>query len=359
MLLKRCLLLCFIFCLGTTAATSQTVNIDAVNKYWELTARLRQNLPVTDPMWNDFINMEGNKTYAHSEFTDKDLAYYRRAIELVYMPANDSLLQVNLKKNNWYCLLAKRYKDEEQALKRYLADTVLKPSFFNSAYQYVYEYLPVKFQHPVADLHLYYNCLSNDAVSYPNGLFFSLLSEIDNAKVKSGTLEAHELHHRLRQNIDMDGGRDTAMTARNAGLIWAMNAIPNEGIADMIDKAPTLAVAGDPEGIGEWLLDPAPGTLQQLDSCIRMMALDTANHQSSRYYRNLLKNTTGHMPGFYMAGIIVRNGLKKQMIDGEEHPFNFFYTYNKAAGKDASKPFVFSAESMQYLKKLERAILRK
>ncbi|MBK0378463.1 DUF5700 domain-containing putative Zn-dependent protease [Mucilaginibacter segetis] len=324
---------------------AQTINIKAVKKYWALTAQLKQNKPLTDKQWNNFINIEGNKTYAHSEFDSARLARYRKAIEIVYMPANDSLLKARLKANDWYCILAKRYKDEEQQLKQYLLDTIEGPTYFNQAYRYVYEYLPKKDQHHVKNLKLYYNCLSNDAVSYSNGLFFSLLSVIDNAKTKQGTLEAHELHHRLRTEKNIYKHQDK----KDLGILWAVSNIPNEGIADMIDKTWEKV-----EDIKEWLIDPAPAAIKSLDSCLQVLAGGNDSLQTERYYRNLLKRTTGHMPGFYMAQIIVKNGYKQQMVNQSDNPFDFFYLYNKASAKDPGKPYLFSNESMAYLKRLEK-----
>ncbi|WCT14796.1 DUF5700 domain-containing putative Zn-dependent protease [Mucilaginibacter jinjuensis] len=332
---------------------AQSINIDAVTAYWKLTDKLKQNIPLTDEQWNTFIAIDGNKTYAESEFTARDLGYYRKAIEIVYMPKNDSIMKVNLKAQNWYCMLAKRYKDEETALKAYLANTIQNPAYFNNAYQYVYEYLPKKAQHHVEGLKLYYNCLSNDAVSYPNGLFFSLLSVIDNAKAKTGTLEAHELHHRLRPRLDFDSTK--VSNAHADGLLWAITAIPNEGIADMIDKPGDYRI--DTAGIKEWLLDPAPATLKSLDSCMQLMAANkTTGLEKIRYYRNMLKSTVGHMPGFYMARVIVKNGYKKQMVNLSDDPFQFFFTYNKAAKKDNEHPYIFSDVSINYLKELRKTL---
>lgn len=324
---------------------AQTINIEAVTKYWELTDSLKQNKPLTDEKWARFINIEGNKTYADSEFDSVRLARYRKAIEIVYMPVNDSLLQARLKAKDWYCTLAKRYKDEEQELKSYLANTIQNPAYFNHAYQYVYEYLPKKSQHHVTNLKLYYNCLSNDAISYPNGLFFSLLSVVNNAQTEQGTLEAHELHHRLREEKDVYLHQDK----KDFGILWAIRNIPNEGIADMIDKPWEKN-----DDIKDWLIDPAAATIKSLDSCLIVMAAGKDSAQTERYYRNLLKRTTGHMPGFYMAQIIVKNGYKKQMVELSYNPFAFFYLYNKAASKDKENPCLFSDKSIAYLKRLEK-----
>jgi hypothetical protein len=334
-------LVCLLQC--SYGLKAQTTNIEAVTKYWELTDALKRGAPLTDAKWDAFMAIEGNKTYAASEFDAAQLARYRKAIELVYLPANDSLLKVKLAANDWFCLLAKRYKDEEQHLKVYLADTVQQPAYFGQAYQFVYDYLPKKFQRPLTNLTLYYNCLSNDAISVEKGLYFSLLSVINNAQTKQGTLEAHELHHRLRDEIDIYKNQEP----RNLGLCWAIRSIPNEGIADMIDKP-----WEKPVDIADWLIDPAPETIRKIDSCITVLASNTNATQSERTYRDLLKRTSGHMPGFYMAQVIVRNGYKKQMVAQSTNPFAFFFLYQNAAAKDAAHPPLFSATSITYLKQL-------
>ena len=182
-IIKTALLLCITLLL-VKPIHAQEINTDAVTAYWILTAQLKKNIPLTDKQWDTFIALDGNSTYAASEFTAERLANYRKAIELVYMPANDSLLNVN----NWFCILAKRYKDEELELKKHLSEKIMAKGYFDYAYQFVYEYLPKKSQHPAAGLNLYYNCLANDAIAHDKGLYFSLLALIDNAKTKTGTL---------------------------------------------------------------------------------------------------------------------------------------------------------------------------
>jgi hypothetical protein len=60
------------------------------------------------------------------------------------------------------------------------------------------------------------------------------------------------------------------------------------------------------------------------------------------------------MPGFYMARIIVKNGLKQEMIDRSNDPFSFFLLYNKAAKKDPSHPPLFWNHSITRLRQLQK-----
>jgi hypothetical protein len=333
----------------TTSAKAQTINIEAAVKYWELTDSLKQNKPITDKQWDTFINLEGNKTYVHSVFDSASLVSYRKALEMVYMPKNDAWLQRNLKANYWYAILIKRYKDKEDSLKTYLKETLQSPAYKEVMYKYVYEYLPKKDRHPVKNLKFFYNALGMDAVSYPNGIFMSLMACDNNVKIKNGILEAHELHHQLRSQMAMNPIKE-----EHKGLMYAIASIQNEGIADMIDKAPTLA-SYDSVSTREWLLDPAPASIRMVDSAFAVTAKSNGTvFQNDRAYRKLLRSSAGHMPGFYMARTIVNNGYKKQMIKTAANPFQFIYLYNKAAKKDAGHPPVFSDVVISYLMELEK-----
>lgn len=342
-----CLML---LCTISAKVKAQTINIDAAIKYWQLTDSLKQNKPITDEQWKTFINLDGNKTYARSVFDSASLVSYRRALEMVYMPKNAAWLKKNLDAKYWYAILIKRYKDQEDSLKTYLQQTLQSPAYKNVMYKYVYEYLPKNDRHEVKNLKIYYNALAMDAVSYPNGIFISLMAGVNNSKIKNGILEAHELHHQLRSQMKTKNTKP-----EHVGLFYAIGSIQNEGIADMIDKKPTVALPGDPSEIGDWLLKNAPATIKTLDSVITVMARSKgASFQTERYYRNLLRSSAGHMPGFYMASMIENNGYKKQMIKHADNPFRFFYLYNKAAKKDAGHPPVFSEEAMIYLETLEK-----
>jgi hypothetical protein len=353
--LQKALILFIMILLLTPALKAQTINIDAALKYWELTDSLKKNKPITDEQWTEFINLEGNKTYARSVFDSASLVSYRRALEIVYMPANDARLQKNLKAKYWYATLIKRYKDQEDSLKTYLQQTLQSPAYKNVMYKYVYEYLPKKDRHPVKDLKFYYNGLGMDAVSYPNGIFMSLMACVNNSKIKNGILEAHELHHQLRSQMEFK-----KMKPEHEGVLYAIFSIQNEGVADMIDKVPMLAQPGDPDGITNWLLTPAPAAIKSLDSNLVVMAQSqSASFQNEKAYRKLLRSSAGHMPGFYMARIIVNNGYKKQMLNIANNPFQFIYLYNKAAKKDAMHPKTFSKKAITYLNALEKTYKQK
>ncbi len=334
----------------SVTAKAQVINIDAALQYWQLTDSLRKDRPVTDEQWKQFIAMEGNKTYVRSVFDSASIANYRKAVEMVYMPKQAARLQKNLAAKYWYAILVQRYKDKEDSLKTYLQNNLASPAYSQVMYDKVYQWLPKKARHQIPGIKFFYNALGMDAVSYSNGIFISAMAAFQHAKIGTGILEAHEMHHQLRPQKAL---RKPA--AAHQGILYAIRSIQNEGIADMIDKEPTYTLPGDPEEIGDWLIKPAPEAIRKLDSALVVMArTDSHTFEDERYYRQVLRSSAGHMPGFHMARTIVRNGYRKQMIKHADDPFAFIYLYHKAAKKDDTRPAMFSPEAIVFLKRLEK-----
>lgn len=327
---------------------AQTINTDAVTRYWEIAAALRQGQPLTDAAWNDFLELPGNKHYVSGIYDAAALARYRRAIEVTYLPRHDSLRQARLKANSWFYVLVNDYRQQEQAYKDFLAQTVLKPDYLDQMYTLAYQYLPARNHTKVADLKIYYGAIGTDATAQEQGIFYSLRAAINNYHVQPGILEAHEIHHKLRTSKDFGPIADD-----DEGLMRILGSIQNEGIPDLIDKKPAVALPGDPMGFREWALDGAPTAIHRLDSTIRARAQGGVP-ASLKFYRSLSNGSNGHLPGFYMSAIIEKNGYGRQMIATADNPFAFMALYQKAARKDRARPPVFSAASVRYLKQLER-----
>ncbi|MBD2713991.1 hypothetical protein KBK19_02975 [Microvirga sp. STR05] len=349
--LPALLVACLVLLLSTQSrpAAAQTVNIDAALRYWEMTDALRQDKPLTDELWQAFVAVPANQRYISSVFNDEMLQRYRRAIEVVYRPSLDSVLQAKLKKEVWYYVLVNGYKQREPEFKQYLLETARQPAYLDLMYRYAYEYLPRRAHTKVQNLQLAYVAIGNDAISEPAGLVFSLKSAIDWNKPKNGILEAHEMHHQLSPGLDF-----SLAAKRDQPLLQALSMVQNEGSADLIDKKVLLQSPTDSAAIREWLLAGAPAVLHKLDSVLQVAARPGSTLPELKYYRRLFNSTTGHLPGFYMARTLDNNGYTPQLLASIDNPLAFFQLYQKAAKKDKTHPPVFSRASLNYLKKLEK-----
>ena len=344
------LLLLLTLLLAASPGRAQTIDTEAATAYWKMTDALRRNEPLTDQAWQSFLELPSNKVYVRECFTGADdVTRYRRAMEVVYMPRHDSLLQAKLKAKSWYYVLLNDYKQHEQEYKNFLAEAVAKPAYLEKMYTYAYEYLPARNHTRVANLKLGYVALGNDATSQEEGIYYSLYAARHAALIRPGVLEAHEMHHQL---ISGDKLVSPALPG-DEGLLWLLRMALIEGIADLTDKKVYVEQSADSTEIRDWALKPAPSTLHKLDSTMQVQAAG-GSAAPLKFYRRLTNGSNGHVPGFFMAYTIYHNGLTKQMLDHANDPFAFALLYQKAAKKDKSHPPVFSDTSVRYLRQLAR-----
>ena len=355
--MKRLFTLLLLLSSGATllspASHAQTINTEAATAYWHLTDGLRRNEPLTDQAWQTFLAIPANRIYARECFTGPDdVARYRRILEQVYRPGADSLVQAKLRANSWYYVLLTDYKQHETEYKQFLAETVAKPAFLEAMYTYAYAYLPARNHTRLPDLKLAYVAIGNDATSQDEGIFFSLRDARDNAVVRPGLLEAHELHHQLRSQKNFG-----SLAPADAGLLWSLSSALNEGLADLTDKKVLLEESSDSVGVRNWLLRPAPTAIYRIDSTIQVLAAG-GPATPERFYRQLTQGSNGHIPGFFMAYTIVRNGYRTSLLDHADDPLAFALLYQQAARKDPHHPPIFSAASVHYLQQLARRYSR-
>jgi hypothetical protein len=218
------------------------------------------------------------------------------------------------------------------------------------------KYLPKnKFNAIPKDETIYINAMTFDAaVQYLNMYFgLSIVYEFD--RFQKGTIAAHEFHHLLRINKVIQKG----VSSSDSATFSIVNQINNEGCADLIDKTIALtneAKIYDGQKEIEWLMGDAESTINKLDSSFIINATVTEKFITRKEFRKMTNYSSGHVPGFYMANIIKRNGYEQELINSSDNPFEFIYLYNKAAAKDSKKPPLFSKETIQYLKQLEKRV---
>jgi hypothetical protein len=334
--------------LPAASAQAQAIDTEGATAYWDLTAALRRDEPLTDRAWQALLAVPANKVYVSAVWGSDtaSLRRYRRAIEVVYRPHYQAELQTKLNAKSWYYVLVNDYKEHEAEYKNFLAQTVRNPAYLEKMYTYAYEFLPARNHTRVAGLKLGYVALGNDATSQQEGIFFSLRSARDYS-LQPGILEAHEMHHQLRTTMDT-GTEDPA----DEGLLWSFYSALNEGLADLTDKRVLLEQSADSTELRNWLLKPAPAVIHKIDSTIQVQAAGGAA-TPLKFYRRLTNGSNGHLPGFYMAYAILKSGYKKQLLASADNPFAFVLLYQQAAKKNLAYPH-FSSASARYIKQLER-----
>ncbi|MFZ1498049.1 MAG: DUF5700 domain-containing putative Zn-dependent protease [Saprospiraceae bacterium] len=332
----------------------QKINIEPVEKYFAMTDLLRQNISISTKTWNDFIRYDGIQLYLQNQgFDSSYLEDYRKTMEIVYMPKNDSILKVRLQNNEKYFLVweINNYKIEEENFKQYIANLKLNSNeFLNTNYKMCYEYLPKRMQKKAAKTTLYFIPLYNDAVAEGNDIIFTLYCAYHFDKLKNGVLGGHEIHHILRKNKKL-------LTTKDSIIYEALTLVLNEGSADLIDKKYTADKQCPIDmAFYSYLIDEGKNYIANLDSAI-IDHISIKKAMTKKDFQSIVP-MSGHIPGCFMATVIERNGLKDEMIKHIDDPIQFFLLYNKAAKIDIQKPYIYSDITINYLKTIKQKIYR-
>jgi hypothetical protein len=255
-------------------------------------------------------------------------------------------------------------KAHEQQLRSYTSQ-VISPSYLQECIGLAKQYIPKNKVKPIpGNMTLYIMAMTFDAAVQDSSMYFGLARVYEYDQFRKGSVAGHELQHQMR----MDRELRQKVSPADSAVFLTIYQINNEGSADLIDKMLLLENPGKifrGAGTVHRLMDPAARTIVLLDSCFRVNAAANApaspaanaaavgTYVTGWHFDAIMNYSSGHLPGLYMADIIQRNGLKDRLIQHDDDPFQFFYLYNEAARKDPGKPPVFSAATMEYLRRLD------
>lgn len=357
--MKYFLLLLF---LQTCSVYSQSINTIPLDAYWKMIEPLKRGDSLSHETWKDFLNIEANKIYVENQgFSSVYLESLRKNIEYVYMPKYDSLLKARLKNieldpaSHWLTYKVYVYKKNEDSLKSY-EQKLKNHDYIDKMYTNAWQWLPKKLKKTDTSVTIYFLGIENDAIAGEGTVIATLWSAYNQDKLKQGILGGHEMHHVLRKGIELKN-----IAENEKGIIYFLNSVLNEGSADMIDKSFMLKHESElpmEYQFSNFELFQADSIIRQVDTALLKMEKSKGElFKPEKDYRNLIRWSSGHCPGYYMTDIIVKNGFKKQLLKNIQNPFYFVYLYNKAASRDNNKPPLFSKSSIAYIKKMEKKYL--
>ena len=167
---------------------------------------------------------------------------------------------------------------------------------------------------------------------------------------------AHEFFHNYR-------GKYVNFDYYKHDIAYAIDAIQDEGIADLIDKSAGyqkyFTDMGElPEMIELWvrLYNQAQEDLERLQNLsIRYAKNEISKNDMGDEIVDFFR-FNGHPIGFFMANHIVSAGYRSEMLKTFYNPYEFYRLYNKAAEKQ--NLFQLSNEFMAYLKSLTEEYYR-
>lgn len=211
-------------------------------------------------------------------------------------------------------------------------------------------------------LHFVYLFIDEGNGGLPGYVFNSALQTAYLEHRNIDIISSHEAYHSITNSIfskkyqKLLESQPNDTTTNNQNLLWYLEIVSEEGIADLIDKdilsTTSSPLAQEIKELRNNEMSKAKRIIHQLDSLL-------ANAQGRLNFLTLdnIMENGGHIPGRYMSEKIKEANLLQEYTKHTGNPFQFFYLYNKAVENKASVP-KFSAASIDHLKALEASISR-
>ncbi|HPX75926.1 MAG: DUF5700 domain-containing putative Zn-dependent protease [Bacteroidales bacterium] len=354
----------FMLCANINISIAQIVDLSSVDEFFKITTSLKEGKTVSVEQWKEFDSSSGYK-----EFTERQsgtlINTIKSSINIAFgngtIAEKDSILNITqdemnrnttmlLKKliltnyidvnNNYDSIKSFRENYDFNALfeksKQRLSSFLGKPIESN------FEFKPVYFLFIIAD-----------GKNKEDGIYvdFNFLYKI--TEEQRINFLAHEFFHNYREKYEYHNSNF------NNYLIYGINIIQNEGIADLIDKTEGYKTyftnAGEsPEMIETWVnyYNQAEKDLEELHNLIIKYSKNEISENEMEVEIQEIIKFNGHPIGFFMANHIVNAGYKNEMLNTFYNPFEFYSLYNKAAKEQ--NLFELSNEFMNYLENLTK-----
>jgi hypothetical protein len=167
---------------------------------------------------------------------------------------------------------------------------------------------------------------------------------------------AHEFHHSYLSALSKIAWPPPNDPA--GPLFWALNAMRNEGIADLIDKPHPLAYPGDSlmsryAARYNEAYARTPQVLRAIDSLLVIAADDSTQLQAIGHGVQTLLPSAGHFNGSYVAREIYETFGVDSLFPGVANQFAFLRTYAAAEKQRGNSP-PFSPKAVALLDMLEK-----
>ncbi|MEE9465474.1 MAG: DUF5700 domain-containing putative Zn-dependent protease, partial [Candidatus Neomarinimicrobiota bacterium] len=166
----------------------------------------------------------------------------------------------------------------------------------------------------------------------------------------------HEAHHYYRNKLLI---YDPAQVrSRDRDVVWVLNQIQAEGLADRVDRRVLYFQKGYLENMPEAQLFKArvaqvPAVLDSLDRLLSQIASHRGDYSHlGRQMRELLP-MSGHAVGYYVTSVVVKRFGNQELNQRVGNPFAFFHLYHLASIMPESNTYIFSPKSVAFVQLLQ------
>ncbi|TFG08047.1 hypothetical protein EU538_07790 [Candidatus Thorarchaeota archaeon] len=327
------------------------LNFRGIEIFWRIADAFQSGGRPDEELWERLFKTPGYAALTRSEFAPQNL---RKAISIALDPKRayearssaDTRLGAfveHFREAADRRLEIEAVVDELKNRSLRLGDTILN---------LVEEYLPPEI--PREDIEVALVFFELDARGYEwivvDGLLAAEMGELLHLLI------AHEYHHRCRDAVLCYDKKK--VDEQDTDIMWVLNQIHAEGIADHIDK-PRWFYGENPVQAYSNLVEQyrtevkeAGETLALIDEVIETGCLAGEEHdEMGKSIREILP-LGGHPIGYFMSNIISKANLSVEMIESVGNPFEFIRLYNKASALQGTT--ALSDSTMDLLSALEK-----
>jgi hypothetical protein len=361
--MKKILVL-LVLCAISNRFNAQTVDLSSVDEFFKVTSALNEGKEISEGQWNDFDSSGGYREFAERE--DKTLInIIKSSVNIAFgngtLAEKDSILSISQEEmNSNTTLLLKKLilinyldiKEHYDSIKSF-RETYDFDALVGKAKQRLFSFFGTPIDPAIGFKPVFFLFISADGKNKEEAIYVDFNLIYKKTEEQRVDFLAHEFFHNYRELFE-----DHEFNYKNY-LNYFIDAIQNEGIADLIDKTEGygkyFAGTGEPpEMVETWinLYNQAPEDLERLHNLILQYSKDEISEQEMEAEIQDIVRFNGHPIGFFMANQIVYAGFKSELLETFYNPYEFYSLYNKAAKQD--QLFQLSDEFLDYLKGLTK-----
>ena len=326
-------------------------DFSGVDKFWEVVEILEADLYPFEEVWDTLFANPGYAALVESEFTRE---FFIEKMQIAFMPSKAPMKKQQTKVNaDPYLRHYNRVKQMQSLLathRQWLLEAPMMREVTRAVRQYLPEHLFVNYPLPPIAFVIF----ANDSRGY-SPVVMDLLYALDQEEhlvLRMG----HEAHHYYRNKLLV---YDPAkVRRRDRDVVWVLNQIHAEGLADRVDRRVLYFQKGYLENMPEAQLFKArvaqvPEVLESLDRLLSQMAGSRGDYsQLGRRMRELLP-MSGHATGYYLTSVIVKRFGNEELNKRVGNPFAFFHLYHLASIMPESNTHIFSPKSVAFVQALQ------
>ncbi len=314
------------------------LDFSSYNELRKIIELLQNKKEIKEKQWETLFATKGYETLTKSEFP-KD--FFRNAFSIAFSNNEDKIVEVkpNHKRFiDYYKTILNKIDLIDQQIQRmeekfpHIENTILEKTF---------EFLPdtTFSHHPEVSILLF----DKDARGYETIIVdVHFLGSLDALTL----LLAHEFHHFYRNQLLVFD--QTKIASDDEKLVWALNQIHLEGIADQIDKEFFIysSESSFPTNFKEAFklaVEQAPETLKEINK----LFLKESNNCVLGVKILEMATMAGHPLGYYCVKKILEKGGKKELLENIGNPFLLFKSYNNYVER------VFNDSTLKRIEQLE------